>query len=303
MAKSLDRTDTIALGASVAAHLALFGLLSIQLAKPDAPPLPKPMAVEIIAESDLEATSPNPSDEAPAARKAMEEGPIEDAPAPATTLPEPAPVMPEPIVTPPKPQPVARVQPKPTPRPTPATKPKPKPAPKVVTPPKQKTAPPARKVVTKPATKSPVKAATKPGAGSGKGKAIRPSGDLAGLVNAVGKEKGKSADAPGKSAAQIRQSITTSIGAQVRGPWSGCRVTGIDVDALTSTVRFRLNRNGSLDTITSASTSGQNDTNKAQVARHQECAKKAIQVAAPFTGLPPEHYSYWQNYEFKFQKR
>lgn len=125
------------------------------------------------------------------------------------------------------------------------------------------------------------------------------------MVSAVGKgpSRSRSTSAPGTSAAQIKQSITTSIGNQVKTPWNQCKVTGIDVDALLTTVKFRLNRDGSLAGFNAVATSGVNDSNRNQQSRHQECAKKAIQQASPFTGLPPEHYAYWQNYEFKFQKR
>lgn len=333
-----DKTDKIALAASVAGHAVLFGLLSLQLARPKAAEMPKPIAVEILAESDLEATSPNPTDEAPAAMKADEAGPVEDALA-GSSLPEPTPVMPDPEPLPvvrPDPIPVTKVQPKQVParkpEPKATTKPtqktvtktaaKPKTEPRKVTPTKAqpKTAP-AKKTPTKTATKvtpkksttkstaktsssnSLAKAVNKTGAGSGKGTAKKSSGDLDGMVNAVGKTKGTSSSASGKSAAQIKQSITTSIGNQVRTPWNSCRVSGIDVDALTTTVKFRLNKDGTLGGFTSTATTGQNDSNKNQVSRHQECAKKAITQASPFTGLPPEHYSYWQNYEFKFQKR
>ena len=321
---SWDKTDKIALAASVAAHAVLFGLLSIQLSRPHAAEMPKPIAVEILAETDLEATSTNPSDETPAAMKADEGGPVEDAPA-SMALPEPTPVMPEPepiAVTRPDPVPIAKPKTKlePTRKPVQKaavrapSKPPTKPAvQKKVTVVKssQKAAPAKRtptKIVstntsTKATTKTTTKTSTKAGSGTGKGNAVKPSGDLAGMVGAVGKSKGTSAGAPGKSAAQIKQSITTSIGTQVRAPWNACKVSGIDVDALTTTVKFRLNKDGSLSGFTSATTSGQNDSNKNQVARHQECAKKAITQASPFTGLPPEHYSYWQNYEFKFQKR
>ena len=95
--KSWDKADRTALAASVVAHLVLFGLLSLTLKSSDVPSPPKPMTVELIAETDLEATSTNPSDEMPAAMLADEEGPVDDAAAPleATPLPEP-----EPVVTP-----------------------------------------------------------------------------------------------------------------------------------------------------------------------------------------------------------
>ena len=311
-----DKTDKIALAASVAAHVVLFGLLSIQLSRPEASIPPKPITVEILAETDVEATSPNPSNEMPAAMKAAEEGPVEDAPA-ATSLPEPTPVMPEPVPVEAEqlePTPVPKVVPKPTPRKTPAKKaverPKPKPQPKAQPKPAAKPKVTPKKVASKPApkksapAKSSSKAATKSGSGSGKGNAVKPSGDLAGMVGAVGKNSGgQSTGSPGKPSAQVRQSITTSIGSQVQGPWGRCIVSGIDVENLITTVKFRLNRNGSLGGFGSVATSGQNESNKNQVARHQECAKKAVQQASPFTGLPPEHYDYWKNYEFKFRKR
>lgn len=346
--KGWDKADKAALGASVVAHLVLFALLSLTLKSSDVPAPPKPMTVDLITETDLESTSPDPSAETPAAMLAPEDGPIDDAPAPeepAVSEPEPAPPEPSPPTPappvkapPPTPAPpVKKVAPTPPPKqvtktavrrdPPKITPPKaiPKAPPRKVTPPAAKAppkqvakAPPSKSVPTKPApkaatptrplTKAPAAKApsSKTGTGSGRGTATRPSGDLAGMVNAVGKQKSnsKSSGAPAaKSAAQIRQSITTSIGNQVRTPWSRCSVSGIDVDALLTTVKFRLNRDGSLGGFTSTTTTGVNDSNRNQQTRHQECARKAIQQASPFTGLPPEHYDYWQNYEFKFQKR
>ncbi len=299
-----DKADRTALAASVVAHLVLFGLLSLTLKSSDVPSPPKPMTVELIAETDLEATSTNPSDEMPAAMLADEEGPVDDAAAPieATPLPEPEPVV---TPTPAPPTPVRKVTPPAPPKQVSKTAVLRDP-PKKVTPkatPKQVVKTPPKAAAKAPPAKS--KTQAKAGSGSGKGSAARPTGDLAGMVGAVGKapSRSKSTGAPGRSAAQIRQSITTNIGNQVREPWSRCAVTGIDVDELLTTVKFRLNRDGSLGGFTSTTTAGVNESNRAQQARHQECAKKAIQQASPFTGLPPEHYDYWQNYEFKFQKR
>ena len=316
---SWDKADRTALAASVVAHLVLFGLLSLTLKSSDVPAPPPPMTVELIAESDLEATSTNPSDEAPAAMQADEQGPVDDAAAPleATPLPEPEPVAVPIPPTPAPPTPVRKVTPPTPPKQVsktavlrdPPAKVIPKAAPKQVVKAAPKAAPKvAAKTPARPAAKAPpakAKTQAKAGTGSGRGSAARPTGDLAGMVGAVGKapSTSKSTGAPGRSAAQIRQSITTSIGNQVRAPWSRCSVTGIDVDELLTTVKFRLNRDGSLAAFSSTTTTGVNESNRAQQARHQECAKKAIQQASPFTGLAPEHYDYWQNYEFKFQKR
>ncbi len=327
MERRWDKVDGYALAASIAAHVLLFGLIWAGLMRHTATlPQPQPMAVEILAETDLESTSPTPDAEAPAAFQAPEDGPIDDAPA-AEALPEPEAVpLPEPTPVPPLPQvkpvpapPVERTvervlkkaltRPEPKAVPKPAAKTTPTPTKTVSKAPPAKASPvPAKAAPAKaaPARSAAAKPATKPGTGTGKGSATRPSGDLASIVSGIGKTKNNSAStgAPGaKSAAQIRQSITTSIKSQVEGPWNRCRVTGIDVDALVTTVRFRLDRDGSLAGFSSTTTSGVNDSNRTQQSRHQECAKKAIQQASPFTGLPPEHYSYWQNYEFKFQKR
>ncbi len=308
-----DRIDRIALAGSVGAHALLLGLLWIGLMGRESPlPQSKPMTVEILAETDLESTSPDPSSEAPAAFQAPENVPIDDAPAAEplaqpepVTLPEPEPAPPLPPVKPvaPPPRPVQKVAPKPPVERTVERELKKavvKPAPKAVPKATPKTTPKAQP---RPA---PAKTTAKAGTGSGRGTAARPSGDLASIVSGIGKSKSNSSStgAPGaKSAAQIRQSITTSIKSQVEGPWNRCRVTGIDVDALTTIVKFRLDRDGSLAGFSSVNTTGVNDSNRTQQARHQECARKAIQQASPFTGLAPEHYSYWQNYEFKFQKR
>lgn len=111
-----------------------------------------------------------------------------------------------------------------------------------------------------------------------------------------------SAGAPAaQTASQIRRSISTSINAEVARPWNACRVTGADVDQLKTTVRFRLAENGTLASIASVTTSGVTDSNRPQVARFEECARRAIELAAPFA-LPSESYSYWENYTLDFEK-
>jgi hypothetical protein len=88
----------------------------------------------------------------------------------------------------------------------------------------------------------------------------------------------------------------------VRGPWNSCRVTGLDVDQLKTTVVFRLTQSGGLERIVSVVTSGVNESNQPQRQRFEECARRAIELAAPFD-LPRENYSYWQTYTLDFEKR
>jgi hypothetical protein len=104
------------------------------------------------------------------------------------------------------------------------------------------------------------------------------------------------------TAAAVRADIRVSINTEVRGPWNGCRVTGLDVDQLRTTIVFRLTEAGGLDRIVRVTTTGTNESNRNQVARFEECARRAIEVAAPFN-LPREHYSYWQEYTLEFEKR
>lgn len=267
---ALDRTDRISLTAAVAAHLALFVALSVNLfAKPPRSFDNPPMEVDLIAESAIVSAAPELSAAPPAPRVAPEEGPVEDA-----TITEPEPV------------PLARSEPIPAPRlerPVPA----PRPTPKAVS----KPAPPAR---SKPAPTPAPSAA----------KAKRPTGNLKGLLDGIGKEENasKSKAAPAQSVGEIRRAISVSINAEVRGPWNRCSVSGIDVDELKTTIIFRLGRSGGLAGFDRVSTSGETPSNATQVDRFEECAKRAIQLAAPFD-LPSENYDYWKTYTLDFEKR
>ncbi len=104
------------------------------------------------------------------------------------------------------------------------------------------------------------------------------------------------------TAAEVRRSIDVSIKGAVARHWNACRLSGVDIGELTTTVRFRLSESGGLAGVSTIATTGQNDSNRFQVARHQECARRAIELAAPFT-LPAENFSFWQNYTLDFVKR
>lgn len=265
----LDRTDKIALSAAVAGHLLLFAALSVNLfAKPPRSFDNPPMEVDLIAESAITSAAPEISPAPPASRLAAEAGPVEDA-----TIAEA-----EPAVQP-------RIEPVPTPtprieRPAPAPRPSPKAAPKP--------APPAR------ATPAPAPApkATR---------SVRPTGNLKGVLDGIGKEASasKSNAAPAQSVGEIKRSIKVSISAEVTPRWKSCKVSGIDVELLRTTVIFNLTRSGGLAGISSANTTGENDSNRPQKARFEECALRAIQLAAPFD-LPVENYDHWKTYKLEF---
>lgn len=253
------------------AHVVIIGLLSVQWTAGERRFDNPPMEVDLIAETAVQSTAPVISETPPAARLGEEDNVDIAAPEPM-----PAPPLPEPVVRPtpaPTPKQVARPKAQPKQTPPAAAKAQPKAAPK---------APPARD------------------------RPARPTGRLDGIAEGLSKSQPKSPASKGApaaaTAAEVRRSIDVSIKAEVSPRWNSCRVSGVDVDQLKTVVKFRLTQSGALAGFTSVTTSGENDSNKFQIQRHQECAKRAIELAAPFD-LPEENYSFWQNYELDFIKR
>ena len=256
---------------AVALHIVVIGLLSVQWTAGDRRFDNPPMEVDLIAETAPQSSAPVISETPPAARLGEED---------ATDI-----ASPEPVPPPPLPEPVVR----PTPAPAPKQVARP-----VPTPPK-KAPPAAQKAAPKPAPKATPKKTT-----------TGPTGRLDGIIDGLAKSQPKKPAGKGAPAAttsaEVRRSIDVSIKAKVGPRWNGCKVTGVDVDQLKTVVKFRLTSAGALAGFTSVETSGQNDSNRFQVQRHQECAKRAIELAAPFD-LPEENYSFWQNYTLDFIKR
>ncbi len=255
---------------AVAAHVLIIGLLSVQWTAGDRRFDNPAMEVDLIAETAETSSAPVISDTPPAARLGEEDA-IDIA-------------APEPVPTPPLPEPVVRPTPAPTPRPV--ARPKVEPA--------KKQPPAVKKATPKAAPKTPAK---KTGA--------RPTGRPTGNLDDIGRDltKSPSKGAPAaRTAAEVRRSIDVSIKSAVAPRWNGCRVTGVDVDQLKTVVKFRLTQSGALAGFTSVTTSGETESNKFQIPRHQECAKRAVELAAPFD-LPEENYSFWQNYTLDFIKR
>lgn len=255
---------------AVAAHIVVIGLLSVQWTAGERRFDNPPMEVDLIAETAVQSTAPVIADTPPAARLGEED--MVDIAAP------------DPMPAPPLPEPVVRRAPAPTPKPV--ARPK-------APPPKQ---PPAAK-------KAPPKASPKAPASD---RAARPTGRLDGIAEGLSKSQPKSPSSKGApaaaTAAEVRRSIDVSIKAAVAPRWNGCRVSGVDVDQLKTVVKFRLTQSGALAGFTSVTTTGENDSNRFQVQRHQECAKRAVELAAPFD-LPEENYDFWQNYTLDFIKR
>jgi len=256
---------------AVALHVVVIALLSVQWTAGDRRFDSAPMEVDLIAESAAESTAPILSPLPPAARLGDEYADDIE--------------VSQPVPTPPEPEPVTRAEPAPAPKQVAEPKP---------SPPKKQT-PPAQKEQPKPTPKA-----------TPKDRPSRPTGRLDGIAEGLSRSQPKKASSEGApaqaTAAEVKQAIDVSIKAAVRPRWNSCRVSGVDVDQLKTVVKFRLSRSGALAGFTSVTTTGENDSNTFQVQRHQECAKRAVELAAPFD-LPADEYDFWQNYTLDFIKR
>ncbi|MDZ3832771.1 MAG: hypothetical protein U0S50_13290 [Sphingopyxis sp.] len=267
-------TERRGVAVAVALHVVVIGLLSVQWTAGERRFDNPPMEVDLIAETAPISTAPIISESPPAARLGEEFTNDIAAPAP---VPTPAPPIPDPIV-----------RPNPAPAPKQVKRPPP-------TPPK-KQAPPAQKSQPKATPKAP----------SAKDRTTRPTGRLDGIAEGLSKTQPKTPASKGApaaaTAAEVKRSIDVSIKSAVAPRWNSCRVSGVDVDQLKTVVKFRLTRSGTLAGFTSVTTSGDNESNKFQIQRHQECAKRAVELSAPFD-LPEDNYDFWQNYTLDFIKR
>lgn len=257
---------------AVLMHVLVIGLLSVQWTAGDRRFDNPPMEVDLVAETAPQSSAPVISETPPAARLGEED---------ATDI-----ASPEPVPAPPVPRPIER----PTPAPAPKQIAKPVPAPP------KKVPPAAAKPVPKAAPK-----ATPP-----KKTTTGPTGRLDGIVDGLSKSQTQAPPSKGApaatTAAQVKRSIDVSIKGAVARPWDRCKVSGLDVDQLVTTIKFRLSQSGALASFSSVTTAGVNDSNRPQVAIHQECAKKAIQLASPFD-LDPDNYDYWREYTLHLEKK
>jgi outer membrane biosynthesis protein TonB len=249
----MQRVERTGLGVSLAAHVALFGVLSLGLFAAPKPLIPPqaPVDVQLVDEVGLTATAPNPS-------------PAEPAP---SVAPEVAP--PEPVAAP-EPQAVAPPQPRPAP-PKPQAVAPPKPVPAKPAPPKQ-----AAKPV-------PVKPTSTPPRGSRLG-----SDFLRGISD---RPTAGTSQAPRAAAGPaVQSSLAREVLRQLKPHWTS--PSGADVELLRTSLTIRLARDGTVTSIENVETTGQTASNAGQVRLHQEAAKKAVRLASPFQ-LPAEFYDAW----------
>ncbi len=269
-APALNREEGLGLALAALGHAALVWVL-VTAKPPEALPPVERVSVTLSEEVGAVSTSPKPQSD-PLADKGPELG-------------EPAP----------EPEPIVAVQPEPAPQPKTAAVSPPRPAPAAKTPPKpqQQAQKPPSKWPFAPPSKTPP---AKPGASSFD-KAFGP-----GVPGGNPKGKDKTPPAAVASAQQVA-SWTSLIGSKVRSPWNSCPVSGLDVGKLKAVVRFTLDQSGRILAIEEPVITGMTDSNRAQVRPFRDCAVRAIKLAAPFSGLPPEFYDSWKQRKLNFTKQ
>lgn len=312
----MERSEKIGLGVAGAAHLVLFGLLSVGfLATPNPVELKQqPIDVSLVADVGLEAQAPQ-AIEPPAPSVAPDAGPPEEAAPPAPEPAPPAPV-PEPVPAPPQPQP--RPQPKPAPRPAPKPAPPPKPAPvakpKPVTPAAEKAAPAKAQPTRRPAAAA-ASSRAKPAATRGTGTtatatATRPRGSRLGddFLKGISDQPSRSVSQTPRAAkvgAQALANIGSAILRQVQ-PCANRQVTpGPGAERIRVTINLRINRNGSLAAPPRViGHDGVDDDNRRYVDRVDDLAIATFVGCSPLTGLPDELYDVpngWRSFSLRYK--
>ncbi|WP_346962883.1 cell envelope biogenesis protein TolA [Sphingomonas sp. ABOLE] len=298
MSETMDRSERIGLGVSIAAHAAVFAALVLSFAKtpPQEPPKAIPIDISLADKVGLESSAPVPSQEELAAKKSPVEAPVEPEAAPAPA-PEPQP-LPKPQPAPPKPAPEPQPQPKPAP-PQPKPKPAEKPAPAKPSKPSPAAKPQPQKPSTAPAQSAATGSARRP---------VKPTGNLAGLD--LGRSNNKTASTslrnPGsKASAEDVASFRGVIARQIQ-PCANRQVTpGPGAERIRVLLRVNFNPDGSLagdPDITGVQ--GNDATNGRYVERVKDLAIATFKGCTPIRGLPANLYavpSGWKSLAFSYK--
>jgi len=313
----MDRAERAGFGVAVVGHVALFALLSLSLfsARVPKPPVADTMDVQLVKDVGPTSAAPKVSQEAPAPSEAPEQGlPDDTTPPPPAPAPEPK-AQPKP--TPPKPTP-PKPEPKPEPKPVPV-KPEPKPKPEKPRPEKPAPEKPAPEKPAKAAPEKPSKAApAKPSKATGlssdflkdlpqdKPGPAKPKGSRLGSDFLKGLSPDKSpgkASAPHASAVSARSmsGLVGLIAARVK-PCYNPPAGGADAGSITTTLSIRMNRDGTVASVTPGAQSGVNGSNSAYAKQMADAARRAVLRCSPITGLPPELYDGgWDDFDFRFK--
>ncbi|MBT0670888.1 TonB C-terminal domain-containing protein [Novosphingobium profundi] len=314
----LRKDEKLGLVVALVLHAGLLAVLILRPAEHEIVPKPQRIEVSISDEVADTSMSPDPNsqaapDFAPTIGEAAPEAQEQPEPAPASepAAREPAPApRPEPRPEPkPEPKPAPKLAPKAPTRSKPApakSEPKPKPAAKPAPMSETKSSSSRRSsaiddIVAKPSSKSASSAASSKASSTPK----KEGGSKIG-ANFLDGVSGANADkGSGSPAATIGPREVSALGAAIRRQlkphWQAPQ--GADAELLVTKVRFRLNRDGTLNGEPQIlGTSGQTASNAAQVSRHQEQAIRAVKLAAPFN-LPDDLYEGWKVVTTTFDRR
>ena len=302
---AMNRAEQIGLGSAVGGHAFLLILLSLglfgaseRLMRPD------PIAVSLVGEIAPEATSPDPSSEAPAAAALAElepAAPADDA-APEAPSPPVERIIARPVV---KPELKPIVKPQPRPAPTPIKKAAVKPVPAKAPSASLKTKPTPAKTA-KPVTKPPVKSG---GFGSGfedriSGIGRNTNSGAAKSNTANGQGKSPTAAAPpGKPAAEVRRAVNASLAGQIKPYLEACAPSGVDIDAIRTFITLSLDSNGALSSVRFDKQTGINASNSPQADPLRQCALRAAKQAAPYRGLDAQYYDVWKTHALQLKAK
>ena len=299
----MTRTETSALAIAAAAHVALFGLLSVGfLATPNPDTLkPQPIEVSFAEDVALESAAPVISSEAEAAKKSPVEAPVEPdtAPPEPVTEPEPEPRPAPPQPAPPQPKP-APAKPRPTPpKPAPAPAAKPKPAPPAKPAPASKPAKPAKTASAAPASNPRQQPKRN----------VRPTGNLDGLD--LGRTNNRQGTATTPPAATMSAQASANIGSAIQRQVQPCADRQVNpgpgADKIRVTVNLRLNRDGSLAAPPRISGhDGVDGSNERYVTRVDDAVRAIFAGCSPLRGLPDELYDVprgWKSFTLRYRLR
>ena len=288
----MERAERYGLGVAAVGHVALFVALSLSLfsARVPRPPVADTMDVQLVDKVGLTSAAPQVAQEAPAPSQAPEQGPpTEAAPPPPAPAPKPAPKP-----APPKPEPKPEVKPEPKPIPP---KPEAKPAPEKPAKPAPAKQPPKKSGLSSDFLKD----LPKDTPGKDKPKGSRLGADfLKGL--SPDKSPGK-ANAPHASqvSAQSMAGLVALIAAKVK-PCYNPPAGGADAGQIVTMLSIRMNRDGSVASVTPGAQSGVNASNQAYARQMADAAVRAVRRCSPISGLPAELYQGgWDDFDFRFR--
>ncbi|WP_373476431.1 hypothetical protein [Sphingorhabdus sp.] len=272
----MDRAEKLGLGAAVGGHVVLLGAMALGLMMSTEPiTKPESISVSLVGEISDVSSAPDAIQEESAPPAQGETEPAEPPPSPTMQIERPVE----------KPQ--ANSVAKPLARDTP---------------------PPAKTAAKKVAVKQPPAKSNTAPAKSGKGTTpVKPGGfskSFEESMNAIGKAPGagKAVGTPAaKSAAEVRRSVTASLGSQIMRYVRSCSPNGLDVDKIATTVTLSLNSDGSLISLSGISQRGVNENNRPQAKPTELCVVSAIKQASPFKGLDPEYHDTWKSHKMTFQ--